>query len=112
MAFKRTLVDDEVRGIEVTMEEDPSDGSIIFKEYARMDGILDLNAELRSISDAPNIGNTQQHLQHIASIPLSIYYLWKTTLGDPHLDPEAGKRWAQRLNSVEFQKFRTGGGVI
>lgn len=112
MAFKRTLVDDEVRGIEVTMEEDPSDGNLIIKEYARMDGILDLNAELRSISDAPNIGNTQRHMQHVASIPLSIYYLWKSTLGDPSTDPEAEKRWAQRLNSAEFLKFRTGGGHI
>ncbi len=112
MAFKRTLVNDEVRGIEVTMEEDPSDGSFVFKEYARMDGIFDLNTELRSISDAPNIGNTQRHMQHVASIPLSIYYLWKTTLGDPHTDPKAEKLWMQRLNSIEFQKFRTGGGHI
>ncbi|MGI9293516.1 MAG: hypothetical protein ACR2PS_05990 [Pseudomonadales bacterium] len=112
MAFKRTLVDDERRGVEVTMEEDPEDGGIIIKQYANMDHVLDHNAELRSISDQPLAGNTQRHMQHVASIPLPIYFLWKTTLGDPHTDPAAEKRWRDRLNSNEFQKMRTGGGHI
>ena len=107
-----TLVHDLQRGVKVTMDFDEAENQVIFKQYDDLDPMLDLNQELRGIEDQSMIGNTQRHMQHVASIPLPIYYLWKSVLGDPHLDETANKKWIARLNSSEFRKFRTGGGHL
>lgn len=106
------LYHDRQRGVKVTLDIDPETGNQIFKQYDDIDDALAYNDVLRSIEQAPLAGNTQRHVQHVASIPLPIYYLWKDILGDPAVDPFAEKRWRERLNSSEYQKFRVGGGRL
>ena len=43
----------------------------------------------------------------VYSMPVDIREQWTQELGDPKKDPDAWKRWKQRLNSSEYRHFRT-----
>lgn len=61
------------------------------------------------------IGNTQRHWQHIADIPVPLYTLWRSTLGDP-TNPDNTEAWEQalkrQLNDPDYRDLRVSGGRL
>lgn len=56
-------------------------------------------------------GHTQAHKVKVASIPVSLYWHLRRTLGDPR-DPECNKKWKAWLNDPENRHFRTAEGTL
>lgn len=77
------------------------------------ENIFDRNAELKADVHVGRAvrGNTQKHRVRVASIPISLYYHLRNTLGDP-AHPDNNKKWKAWLNDHENRHFRTAEGNI
>lgn len=76
----------------------------------QVDHILEHNKrKSNSYEKGSLIGNTQKHQQHIAEIPVTIYYELVKKYGTIQQNPKDWKKW---LNDPDNRFFRTGGGKI
>ena len=93
----------------VTKMKFEGDETIIQTEQ-QVDHTLEYNKrKSNSYEKGSLIGNTQKHQQHIAEIPVTVYYEMLKKLGDPKHNQKAWKKW---LNDPDNRFFRTGGGKI
>ena len=93
----------------VTKMKFEGDETIIQTEQ-QVDHILEHNKRKSNEYEKGSlIGNTQKHQQHIAEIPVTIYYELVKKYGTIQQNPKDWKKW---LNDPDNRFFRTGGGKI
>jgi len=82
----------------------------IIETQQKVDHILEHNKrKSNSYEKGSLIGNTQKHQQHIAEIPVTIYYELVKKYGTIQQNPKDWKKW---LNDPDNRFFRTGGGKL
>lgn len=107
--MKKLVKRDESTGVETWCHFD-SNGGFTFETVQNVDSIIKNNkAEANEYRAGSMIGNTQNHRQKVADIPVSVYYEVLERLGNPKDNPVEWRRW---LNDYDNRFFRTGGGTI
>ena len=76
----------------------------------KVDHILDDNKKKSNEYEKGKlIGDTQKHQQHIANIPVTLYYELLKRFGHPKHNAKA---WKKYLNDPDNRYLRTGGGQL
>tara|TARA_Y100001951_G_C11220615_1_gene228519 strand:- start:106 stop:420 length:315 start_codon:yes stop_codon:yes gene_type:complete len=76
----------------------------------KVDHILDDNKKKANAYEKGKlIGNTQKHHQHVANIPVTLYYELLKRFGQPAQNLKA---WKKYLNDPDNRYLRTGGGKL
>jgi|TARA_B100000242_G_scaffold278336_1_gene235872 hypothetical protein len=93
---------------EVVIKEEA--GETVIEETQNVDHILDYNKRQQNdYVKGSLIGNTQRHQQHVAEIPVTIYYQLLKKFGHPNKNQKA---WKKYLNDPDNRYLRTGGGKL
>ncbi|MHB8284007.1 MAG: hypothetical protein ACYDD1_04955 [Caulobacteraceae bacterium] len=88
---------------------DNNDGTLTINSVQEVDDILDHNQRLYNHNDGYTV---TRDMKRVASIPMSLLFLWKTVEGWDPFHPANQDRLTKKLNDGDYLKLRTLSGRV